>query len=119
MRQTKRAMLYSDFKEAVILLVQHPVMLKPFCSLSDGEKESAYDLLSSLADLSVCENYTLVDYLQLSRLNFMLGRLAQEICLEPEKVIGYYNDGYECLQKSGIDLSLNKWSELVSLRMAE
>nr|DAW73060.1 MAG TPA: hypothetical protein [Caudoviricetes sp.] len=37
----------------------------------------------------------------------------------PEKTIRHFRSSLRFLQKSGIDLSLAKWLELVSLRISE
>lgn len=109
-------MLYTDFKGAVILLTQHPIIHKSYDDLTDSEKDYAYDLVSSLVDLSVCERYSLLDYVQMSRLYFILGRLAVEVIGDLEKSLVYYSKGYDCLCKGGFDLGLPRWLELVSYR---
>lgn len=50
--------MYKDFKESIILLVQHPIMNKPISDLTQSECEQAYELMKVLSDLSVNEKYT-------------------------------------------------------------
>ena len=65
--------MYDDLKENIILLMQHPIARRPISNLSDEEREKAFDLLNYLSTLSVDENYTLLDYIQMARLEYALG----------------------------------------------
>ena len=67
--------MYDDLKENIILLMQHPIARRPISNLSDEEREKAFDLLNYLSTLSVDENYTLLDYIQMARLEYALGEL--------------------------------------------
>ena len=82
--------MYGDFNRIVVQLVQHPVMHKPLSDLTYTECELAYALISELIDLSTEGDYTLLDYIQMARLEYYLG---------------------------GFDLGIKKWVELVSLRI--
>ena len=55
--------------------MQHPIARRPISNLSDEEREKAFDLLNYLSTLSVDENYTLLDYIQMARLEYALGEL--------------------------------------------
>ena len=67
--------MYDDLKENIILLIQHPIARRPISTLSDEEREKAFYLLHYLSTLSVDENYTLLDYIQMARLEYALGEL--------------------------------------------
>ena len=69
------------------------LLQSPLSELSEEEKGIAYNLLNRLVDGAVDENYTMLDYMQMARLQY--------------------------LAKGGIDLSMNKWLELISLRAIE
>ena len=108
-----------DFKEAIILLMQHPAMRTPLDELSYEELHKAYDLSCDLLDYMEDEEYTLLDYIQMARIQFFLGILADSMACDNEKGISYFKTGIQYLNKGGVDLSINKWTELVSLRAKE
>lgn len=82
--------MYQDFKECVILLMQHPIMNKPISALSDSECCQAYELIKRLIDFSVNEGYTLLDYIQMARLKFHLGELAYRLNDVRENIVVLY-----------------------------
>ena len=85
--------------------------------LSEEEKGIAYELLNRLADGAVDENYTMLDYMQMARLYYNLGELSNN--LFGEKDNPRYKKAIYYLERGGIDLSMNKWLELISLRTIE
>lgn len=111
--------MYEDFKECVIRLMQHPIMSKPVSFLSDSECLQAYDLIKQLIDLSVNEEYTQLDYIQMARLKYHLGELAYQLNTDNDTTLLHYKSLPHLLEKGGFDLSLRKWAELVSLRIKE
>ena len=111
--------MYDDLKENIILLMQHPIARRPISNLSDEEREKASDLLNYLSTLSVDENYTLLDYIQMARLEYALGELEYRTTNDAEKVIRHFRTALQYLEKGGFDLSIIKWTELVSLRTKE
>lgn len=111
--------MYDDLKENIILLMQHPIARRPISNLSDEEREKASYLLKYLSTLSVDENYTLLDYLQMARLEYALGELEYRTTNDAEKVIRHFRTALQHLEKGGFDLNINKWTELVSLRTKE
>ena len=108
-----------DFNRIIIQLSQHPIMNKPFSDLTCIECEQAYALINELINLSVEEDYTLLDYIQMARLKFYLGELSCKISCNREETALHYGSALHLLEKGGFDLSLKKWTELVSLRMEE
>ena len=112
--------MYVDFKETIILLMQHPIIRKPITSLTGDELESAYDLLSKLSDLSIDEEFTQLNDIQMARLEYNLGELSYRLG-EPklENIIHHYRAALNHLTKGGFNLSMDKWAELVSLRTME
>ena len=109
-----------DFKDSIILLMQHPIMRKPLESLSTSECDEAYELLRILIDKSVEEEYTLLDNIQMARLRFNQGELALASDIDDrEAIIRHYKSAFHCLIEGGFDLSLQKWVQLVSLRSLE
>ena len=111
--------MYDDLKENIILVMQHPIARRPISNLSDEEREKAFDLLNYLSTLSVDENYTLLDYIQMARLEYALGELEYKTTNDTEKVIRHFRTALQHLEKRGFDLSISKWTELVSLRTKE
>lgn len=111
--------MYDDLKENIILVMQHPIARRPISNLSDEEREKAFDLLNYLSTLSVDENYTLLDYIQMARLEYALGELEYKTTNDTEKVIRHFRTALQHLEKGGFDLSISKWIELVSLRTKE
>ena len=105
--------MYDDLKENIILVMQHPIARRPISNLSDEEREKAFDLLNYL------ENYTLLDYIQMARLEYALGELEYKTTNDTEKVIRHFRTALQHLEKGGFDLSISKWTELVSLRTKE
>lgn len=106
--------MYKEFKESIIRLMQHPIMSKPLSALTDLECQQAYELIQELVEASLNEEYTQIDYLQMARLNAQLGNLAFKLN-DLEKAVAHYNTLPQLLEKAGINLSLKKWMELVSL----
>ena len=97
--------MYDDLKENIILLMQHPIARRPISNY--------------LSTLSVDENYTLLDYIQMARLEYALGELEYKTTNDTEKVIRHFRTALQHLEKGGFDLSISKWTELVSLRTKE
>ena len=93
--------MYDDLKENIILLMQHPIARRPISNLSDEE------------------HYTLLDYIQMARLEYALGELEYKTTNDTEKVIRHFRTALQHLEKGGFDLSISKWTELVSLRTKE
>ena len=108
----------SDFKENIIRLMQHPIMHKPISELTTSEQSQAYEILDNLVEASMDDSCTQVDYVQISRLRYALGELTYVMCDNPERIIKYFLSSLHSLEKGGIDLSLNKWAELVNLRQS-
>ena len=102
--------MYDDLKENIILLMQHPIARRPISNLSDEEREKAFDLLNYLSTLSVDE---------MARLEYALGELEYKTTNDTEKVIRHFRTALQHLEKGGFDLSISKWTELVSLRTKE
>ena len=117
--RTKQYVMNADFKVDIVSLMQHPIMKKPLGDLSESELCCAHDILRRLIDSSGDESFTLVDVLQISRLYYAWGELSYVMGEDPEKTIRHFRSSLRFLQKSGIDLSLAKWLELVSLRISE
>ena len=102
--------MQSDFKKDIIQLMQSTKLLHSRLSeLSEEEKGIAYELLNRLADGAVDENYTMLDYMQMALSNNLFG----------ENDNPHYKKAIHYLEKGGIDLSMNKWLELISLRTIE
>ena len=108
-----------DFNRIIIQLSQHPVVNKSFSDLTCTECEQAYVLINELISLSVEEDYTLLDYIQMARLKYYLGELSCKIYSVKEDAALHYGSALHLLEKGGLDLSLKKWIDLVSLRMEE
>ena len=109
--------MYGDFNRIVVQLVQHPVMHKPLSDLSYTECELAYALIRELIDLSTEGDYTLLDYIQMARLEYYLGELSCKINCSREETALHYAGALHLLEKGGFDLNIKKWVELVSLRI--
>ncbi len=108
-----------DFKEAVIQLMQNPAMHKPLDELSFDELRHGYELARAVNDFLLDEEYTLLDYVQMARMQFFLGRVGYNLCEDNDLVVGYFKTALDYLEKGGIDLSIPKWAELISLRISE
>lgn len=115
----KTITMSNDFKENIIRLMQHPIMHKPISELTSCEQSQAYEILDNLIEASMDNSCTQIDYLQISRLHCTLAELTYAMCGNPERIIGHFHTSLHSLQKGGIDLSLNKWAELVTLRQSE
>lgn len=89
----------------------------PFSGMTQTEKRETYELLKLTYNEIVCENYTRVDPLQEARLNYNLGKLAEAIGNNEEII--YYRKALRSLTEAGIDLSIEKWMKLVTLKTAE
>ena len=109
--------MYGDFNRIVVQLVQHPVMHKPLSDLTYTECELAYALIRELIDLSTEGDYTLLDYIQMARLEYYLGELSCKINCSREETAHHYAGALHLLEKGGFDLGIKKWVELVSLRI--
>ena len=109
--------MYGDFNRIVVQLVQHPVMHKPLSDLTYTECELAYALIRELIDLSTEGDYTLLDYIQMARLEYYLGELSCKINCSREETALHYAGALHLLEKGGFDLGIKKWVELVSLRI--
>lgn len=92
-------------------------MNKPLSDLTYMQCEQAYALIKELIELSVEDDYTLVDYLQMARLEYCLGELSCRINGDREDAALHYGGALHLLEKGGVDLGLKKWVELVSLRI--
>lgn len=108
-----------DFKLSIVRLLQHPIFYKPISELSDIEQQQAYELIKEIIDLSVNEKYTKLDYFQMARLQYQLGELAFALDKDREEIIKHYRKAPYFLNIAGIDLSLKKWFELLSLPTEE
>lgn len=107
----------SDFKTAIIKLMQESSLLeKPFSELAHDEIDHVYHLLLELAEYSSDEDITIVDMMQRARLNFNLAELS-DADGNWDRALIYYKIAFDSLVQGGIDLSMKKWTELVSLRM--
>ena len=93
------------------------LLQSPLSELSEEEKGIAYNLLNRLVDGAVDENYTMLDYMQMARLYYNLGELSNKLFGEQDNP--HYKKAIQYLAKGGIDLSMNKWLELISLRAIE
>lgn len=93
--------MYDDLKENIILVMQHPIARRPISNLSDEEREKAFDLLNYLSTLSVDENYTLLDYIQMARLEYALGELEYQTTNDTEKVIRHLEPPSNIWRKEG------------------
>ena len=109
--------MYGDFNRIVVQLTQHPVMYKPLSDLTYTECELAYALIRELIDLSIEGDYTLLDYIQMARLEYYLGELSCKISCSREETALHYAGALHLLEKGGFDLNIKKWVELVSLRI--
>ena len=109
--------MYGDFNRIVVQLTQHPVMYKPLSDLTYTECELAYALIRELIDLSIEGDYTLLDYIQMARLEYYLGELSCKINCSREETALHYAGAHHLLEKGGFDLGIKKWVELVSLRI--
>lgn len=81
--------------------MQHPIMSKSVSSLSDSECLQAYDLIKQLIDLSVNEEYTQLDYIQMARLKYHLGELAYQLNTDNGTTILHYKALPHLLEKEG------------------
>lgn len=98
--------------------MQYTKLLRsPLSELSEEELEIVYDLLNRLADGAIDENYTMLDCMQMARLYYNLGELSNYLLGEQNSP--HYRKAIHYLAKGGIDLSMDKWLELVSLRTIE
>lgn len=108
--------MYGDFNRIVVQLTQHPVMYKPLSDLTYTECELAYALIRELIDLSIEGDYTLLDYIQMARLEYYLGKLSCKISCSREET-ALHMRALHLLEKGRLDLGIKKWVELVSLRI--
>ena len=92
-------------------------MYKPLSDLTYTECELAYALIRELIDLSTEGDYTLLDYIQMARLEYYLGELSCKINCSREETALHYAGALHLLEKGGFDLGIKKWVELVSLRI--
>ena len=82
--------MYGYFNRIIVQLSQHPVMNKPLSDLTYTQCEQAYALIKELIELSVEDDYTLVDYLQMARLEYCLGELSCRINSDREDAALHY-----------------------------
>ncbi|MBD3592063.1 hypothetical protein [Bacteroides sp. GM023] len=106
-----------DFNRIIIQLIQSPVMNWSISDLTFRECEYTYALIKEVVDMSVEEDYTLLDYIQMARLEYCLGELSCRINGNGEDAVLHYRGALRLLEKGGFDLSLKKWVGLVSLRI--
>lgn len=104
---------------AVIQLMQHPAMHKSLDELGYDELLCGYDLARTVSDYLQDEEYTLLDYIQMARIEFFLGKLGYNVFEEDEVVVSHFQKAFDYLVKGGIDLNIHKWAELISLRTSE
>ena len=109
--------MYGDFNRIVVQLVQHPVMHKPLSDLTYTECELAYALIRELIDLSTEGDYTLLDYIQMARLEYYLGELSCKINCSREETALHYAGALHLLEKGGFDLGIKKWVEACGSRI--
>lgn len=108
----------SELKELLIRLNKRSEFLcPPFSGMTQTEKRETYELLKLTYNEIACENYTRVDPLQEARLNYNLAKLAEE--LGDNEEFNYYRMALRSLSEAGIDLSIEKWMKLVTLKTAE
>lgn len=106
-----------DFKTAIIKVMQESSLLeKPFSELAHDEIDHVYRLLLTLAEYSSDEEITIVDMIKKARLNFNLAELS-DVDGDFDRAVIYYKIAFDSLVAGGIDLSMKKWMELVSLRI--
>lgn len=108
-----------DFKEAIIQLMQDPAMHKPVDELSYDELQRGYDLACTVDDFLLDEEYTLLDYVQMARMQLFLGKMGYNLFEKEDVVVSHFQKAFDYLEKGGIDLNIHKWAELVSLRIQE
>ena len=89
-----------DFNRIIIQLSQHPVVNKSFSDLTCTECEQAYVLINELISLSVEEDYTLLDYIQMARLKYYLGELSCKIYSVKEDAALHYGSALHLLNLS-------------------
>lgn len=106
-----------DFNRIIVQLTQHPIMNWAISDLTVRECEHTYALIKELIDMSVEEDYTLLDYIQMARLEYCLGELSCKINCSREETALHYAGALHLLEKGGFDLGIKKWVELVSLRI--
>lgn len=109
---------FSDFKEKVILLMQHPIMCKPIEELRDDEQREAFDLINSILSYTELDSFTRSDYIQRARLEFIHAELTY-VMEELDLSMSYYRRALYDLQKGGFDLGIRKWAELLSFPTME
>lgn len=108
----------AQFKENIILLMQYTDLMRiPLSKLPESKKEIVHDLLAYIADVSADNDETMFDFMQLARLYYNIAEL-NGTCID-ESNRRYYKRAIECIIKSGIDLSMEKWLELSYLRVTE
>ena len=93
-------------------------MRKSISELNVDEQEGAYLLLQRLVEHTIEERFTQMDYFQMARIAYNLGELAAILDYSKDIICSHYQTASHYLAKGGIDLSLLKWSELLSLRIA-
>lgn len=110
---------FSDFKEKVILLMQHPILCKPIEELRDDEQQEAFDLINSVLNYTELDSFTRSDYIQRARLEFIHAELSYVMDDDLDLSMRYYRRALYDLQKGGFDLGIRKWAELLSFPMME
>lgn len=110
---------FSDFKEKVILLMQHPIMCKPIEELGNDEQREAFDLINSILSYTELDSFTRSDYIQRARLEFIHAELTYVMMEDLNLSMSYYRRALYDLQKGGFDLGIRKWAELLSFPTME
>ncbi len=75
-------------------------MHKPLSDLTYTECELAYALISELIDLSTEGDYTLLDYIQMARLEYYLGELFRRSTVVEETAL-HYAGALSSIRKGG------------------
>ena len=109
----------ADFKRCIILLMQHPIMRKPLDTLPRNELADAYDLIGFLENMADDDDYTLFDNIQMARLAYTRGELASVLGWYKNDNLDHYQRAARFLVEGGFDLSITKWTQLVSLCYTE
>ncbi len=93
-------------------------MKKTAEDLRTEEKDFACKLLKDLILSSKYEGYTLVDPMQMARLEYNLAEMLSEMGGDGIAV-NHYRKAFCLLMQGGFDMSMKKWAELTSLRTKE
>lgn len=91
-------------------------MKKTAEDLRTEEKDLACRLIKDLVLSSKYEGYTLLDPMQMARLEYNLAEILAEMGGD---ATSHYRKAFHLLIQGGFDLSMKKWAELTSLRTKE